>query len=387
LREREGLTSEEVSSVQDAFRAFAEKRSKMLGIGRVTDALRWLGYWISDSQARNQKISLRTELGGRKTLCEAEFLRIVRRQKEMDLKCTRQTFRQCAAEGGVQPLEVSNLRQALKMLNVGYLDHYAAWIRKHFPAKWVNKNATLDFEDFRRLVEGCRAKVRERLHRHHGFNDTEVAKLRIPFVKHALDQLDHNGGVVPSAKVSVLLCDLLPEMLYSNQVRNRVKNCMGGPTAKEDLTWFGFLRVMRRIEDSRAEENEKYEPVVTEKLGVPQEAIDEWFELYESFITPQFSGFSRNQLDIIVGKLGPLPDELLEEAEDLLRQTCKKGGNCQITVLDFVNLAMRCGGHLAPPPASADSDQQQTEQDRRESRRASGLTAGMVRSALASAVF
>merc|ERR1712110_930795 len=95
-----------------------------------------------------------------------EFMGLVRRYQDTDLKSTRSIFRQYADNGGAEPLRKRNLRKALKRINETYLDDAQSWLRDNLPSKWAPDDDEIgfDFEDFRRLVAGCQTKVCERLH-------------------------------------------------------------------------------------------------------------------------------------------------------------------------------------------------------------------------------
>merc|ERR1719230_1938740 len=157
------------------------------------------------------------------------------------MNATRASFRTHAPNNGASPLTRKRLRKALKQLNHCYLDDYMTWLRTNLPATWLfSQNSVIDFEDFRRLISGCRERVCKRLRQHYGFTDLEVARLRIVFVRYC-----QKDELVNAKGQGALFKSLVPAIDWYQEIRNRMKMAiqLAKCSSSKAISWQNFLLI------------------------------------------------------------------------------------------------------------------------------------------------
>lgn len=282
LRNREGFTAAERKDIAETFQRFDRSKTGEISTRSAGDALRWLGYLQGRRERR--RMEWRREYGQRGRLTEEEFVKIVREHAEGQLHRTRFVFREMADERGAGPLPFSRLADALKELTWGYQDEHEKWLRANMPHKWMLRNTTgFDFEEFRRVAEGCHRRMRDRLRAHQGFTDRDLAELRISF---AAECVKHGGSkTLPPAGLVELFPIICPVIETSPEVRNTIKKAMSmHKVGSGGLDWDGLVQVMRTYEDLLEEEEAAGAPLVKSELGVPATQIDDVLDIFHQYL-------------------------------------------------------------------------------------------------------
>lgn len=316
LRDREGFTSAEANEIGEAFRKFDSFERNALSTRQAFRALRWLGFLLHPKDLG--RVDWKYEADEFGVLLRPEFMRLVRRHFEATVISIRQIFREFSDQGGAKPMHKSKLRSALKRLDHGYLDDYLGWLHHNLPARWLfQKNASLDFEDFRRLVQGCRDKVCDRVRAQHGYIDVEIARLRILFVQHAEDGA---SGRVPPAGLIELFRQLHPSIQSSSEARNRLKKALEvNKCAGAGINWLLFLQVMRTHQTLLESDEESQAPLVMATLFLRRSRVDDFFDAFHRFVREGPGELNRQQITMIMGR-DQLTDEQLEEAIEALEE-------------------------------------------------------------------
>eukprot|EP00927_Polykrikos_kofoidii_P030943 TRINITY_DN26610_c0_g1_i1.p1 TRINITY_DN26610_c0_g1~~TRINITY_DN26610_c0_g1_i1.p1 ORF type:complete len:817 (+),score=119.58 TRINITY_DN26610_c0_g1_i1:104-2554(+) len=347
LRATHALTVSEVDASANVFKLFDSQGRGKLYSRQAWHALRWCGYLLNCKDNRTHVVDWSSLMSSTGHFCQESFVALVSQYHEVDLEYMRTFFRAFAEDGGAKKLHKKKIRSALKRLNSCYIDDYRAWLRSSLPSKWLfSDNSGLDFEDFRRLVTGCRERECERLRRHHGFTDTEVARLRIVFVKFAPDGA--NAPIGPAGQ-SKLFKTLIPAISSCSEARNRVKKSLevAGNLAN-GMTWPAFLQVMRRHADLLELDEESRSQRVMEELGVPVKNVNTFFDIYYEFTAPRnaidengpasLEPFAPEALQILAGRRAPLDKESLDLFKETLMAARKNKPQVVLTMDDFITM-------------------------------------------------
>jgi len=325
FRDRESFTNDEFQSIDEVFNMYDEKETGQISSRKVRQALRWLGFLLNPKDEAAQSVDWSHLVDGENgTLTVTEFRYLARRHQEADQKATRSVFRRVAGRAGAEPMRKEKLRKAVKKLNHAYLDDYTTWLRTNLPATWFSKSARLSFEDFRRLVDGCREKVCERLRANHGFTDVETAHLRISFVRYVRED-----GTVSAKAQGELFKSMIPTIEIDAEARNRLKNAMEFTNcASAALTWDAFLKVMRKREELEENYEDTLAPTVMKKLGISRYMSDHVFKIYQAFTRPGGEDMSleHSDLRLLSQHRGELTPEHLQLFSTLVQEYSKEGG-------------------------------------------------------------
>jgi len=309
-------TSSECERIRQVFALFDTYGKGELPARAVQHALRWLGFLLDPKDTARQVVDWKGELRESGRVSLDEFRSLVRRYQMADLQSTRSIFRLYADNGGADPLRKKNLRKALKRINETYLDDSQAWLRDNLPSKWMegDDEVGFDFEDFRRLVAGCQAKVCERLRKNQGFTDLEVCTLKVAFVKYAKDGLD---STLSEANQAALFMSLIPGMEKDNVSRNTMKKALEiNKCKKGQLTWSKFLSVMRTHVTITEEEMDIVAPDIAKELETNREGVEHFFDMYAAFTKNSLnSDMLPTDLRLLLG-----PDNIGKEDEDRLKR-------------------------------------------------------------------
>lgn len=251
LRNREGFCSRELLDIAETFRHFDRYRCGEIYARSLPGALGWLGF---PSDLADDQLDRRRHMYQRSRVSEQEFTKIVRDHTEAELRRTRAIFRELAHDGGTGPLPFTRLRDAVRKMCPVYVDEYERWLRKGMPQKWLTRStAEFDFEDFRRVIRGCRDANSQRLRTNKGFTDQEVAMLRISFMEQA-KKVGASSQLPPSAMIELFRA-FFPSIGTSPEVRGMLKKALSIHQCEhKGMDWQEFLAVMRTYEDLQEDE-------------------------------------------------------------------------------------------------------------------------------------
>jgi len=319
LRGREGFTLEEVSDIRDVFAKFDSTGRGEMPMKRVGLALTWLGFPSGPGIIGKAHKSVEIPSTGMAHITEAQFMRLVRKHREAELRAIRQVYRQFADNGGAGKLTADSLTAAVTRLNRLFVTDFNEWIKFYRHGSRSAKKVSFDYEEFRIIVQHCCAKQRQRIHANSGYSDMQLNKLRIEFVKYT-----HDGTTseVDAQGLMKLFKCLFPLAQTSTTVRNRLRKALeSNSSAKDDgLDWHTFLKVMQGYDDLVEIDTEEAIQDGLDVLCIPVRMVDEAQELIGRLIQG-----SKCSCPLTAGNViflaGAIVSDLKEgEAKDALEQ-------------------------------------------------------------------
>mmetsp|Transcript_5966 Transcript_5966/g.9522 ORF Transcript_5966/g.9522 Transcript_5966/m.9522 type:complete len:735 (-) Transcript_5966:92-2296(-) len=281
LRQSDGLHRELLAEVRAAFKKFDEGGRGQIRTRQVLPALQWLGLMLGLSMNSTGRSTWKARYGQRGCVCEAEFIRIAREFFEAEFRLVRSAYRGCAAANGAGLLSSGQLQLALKQVNISFPQYCEKWLLKsNMPSSWLDsQDAGLDIEEFRQVVEGCRASVRERFQVHSGFMWKEVQEIQYKFTKLGPEKDEK----LPQKKVMELLTFLVPAATRP-ELRDMMKEALRAHNcATQPLSMLSFLAVMRTFQDMAQAREDEAAPAVASELLLPRiDDVDDFLDIFHS---------------------------------------------------------------------------------------------------------
>lgn len=317
LKGREGFTVEEAEDLREVFKRFDSSGSGLMPIKRAQMALTWLGYMSGPGTLG--KANLQADAGKKlgNYMTEAQFMKCCRRHREMELRAIRKVFRSFSDDEGAGKLNMESLQNAVKKVNRTFHNDCLDWVKMHRPgARLARKAAGFDCEDFRVIVFHCREKMRQRIHKNHGFSEVQLSRLRIEFVKYTKD--GQSIEVSPKGLIKLFKA-LFPLAQSSTQVRDRLRKALENNNCKTSgLDWLGFLGVMRTYDDLVEEDREKNIQAAIRDLGVSAEDYEEAQDALSDLDHEGAIKLEVKQLRVLVKTV--LPNMTEEQAEQIIER-------------------------------------------------------------------
>lgn len=315
LRVREGFTAKEAEEIRDVFRRFDSSGRGEMPVKRVSAALTWLGYengCFGEMGKANRRLSLPSPSSGYVT--EVQFLKLVRKHREAELRVVRNVFRHFAEDGGAGKITMSKLGEAVSKLGRGFDPDFNEWMKTNRPgARVAKKHVSFDFEEFRKVVLYCREKLRDRSMKNCGFSPVQLSRFRIEFVKYTQDK----GSTTVNAKGAIkLFADMVPLSQTSVEVRDRLRKALATNNSKNgSLDWHSFLCVMRAYEDLVEVDAEHSIQAGIEALSIPSNCSEEAVAVVTRF---RQGANALTEEDVIFLAKGLEPDLTVEQAREVL---------------------------------------------------------------------
>lgn len=240
FRARNGHSREDLKELQEVFQRFATAQTEFdegvsLSEVELGLVLRWLGFspmltWLQDLITEN-------DADGSCELELSEFLKLMRRLREAELKAVQQVFDQESDTNGMLPVTV--LRRILTELN------YLPSLSLLKPVLQDYGASHADFQTLLRLLDQFRQNARTELRKNMGFNANEVRQYEQQFQAYTKNK--NGDGIVDGRQLARLLEQLAPQAATDKKAHKQIAQVLSEVIATGDggLTFPKFLQLMQ----------------------------------------------------------------------------------------------------------------------------------------------
>lgn len=313
---RDGFLLEELKEIENAFSMFDSDSSGTMCVAELREALTHLGYAVSLDSVH--LLTATVDAGSGCMLGPSEFRRLVRIQRDVDLRKLRAAF-EAYKEGEYLP--APGIASALNMAIGGSMEDV-----EELPASCQPEAATgggLDYEAFVGLAEESRAARAARLRRSAGFSPEELQDFRAAFSAHDQDR----RGQLNISEVKRALEDLgvacrsrwdqlaLLEQLEAARTSAQLVGAEGlSHQGSETVGFWELVHLMRLLRGSSNRAAEEKVQQAARELGF---SLDEVVEFRETFIRlkrriegSQYASVCLPQSSCSAAKDGILPTDI-----------------------------------------------------------------------------
>jgi len=275
-RRTEGFTGEQLEELQAAFKKFDKDNSGEIDAMELGDLLRNEGF--SPKLDVLQLLIGEYDVDGSGDIGMREYLKIMRRFRENEIKKFRRLFTRFDADGSGQ-MATEEIAGVLKELGHENID--LATVEQVIMEADTDQSGEVDWDEFVDLMERYRlAEVRER-NRKAGFNDEQVDDFLASFRRYDLD----GNGTIDVHELAPLLSDfkMAPRTVKERgELIERLGVC--ADLAGEErgmITFWVFLRLMRTLEDDDDRASLAVERKAAEKARFSIEEVSEFRAIFD----------------------------------------------------------------------------------------------------------
>ncbi|CAE7401971.1 Adck1 [Symbiodinium sp. CCMP2592] len=270
---REGFTRAEANELQEYYNRFAQTAgpadAKRISSYDAARALTWLGYRASHED--HQLTFSKVDVGNAGSISLAEFMKLVRIYRSVELEEIRASFLRIGLAGGTESGEEGRraARHSLAFLGMGRSStEKASKSRDVEDAKYgVLRNAVTKRSQMRAIAQ-----------MHHGFGADEVETMQSRF-----SQYDSDGsGAISAAELRLLCQEMLPKIATDPKSRPELIRLVKEMDSSGDgnLNFHEFLKLMRDLEDSQRKAKYAKEEHIVDQLPFTSHQIRDFREIF-----------------------------------------------------------------------------------------------------------
>jgi len=270
---REGFTRAEANELQEYYNRFAQTAgpadAMRISSYDAARALTWLGYRATHEE--HQLTFSKVDVGNAGSISLAEFMKLVRIYRSVELEEIRASFLRIGLAGGTESGEEGRraARHSLAFLGMGRGNtEKASKSRDVEDAKYgVLRNAVTKRSQMRAIAQ-----------MHHGFGADEVETMQSRF-----SQYDSDGsGAISAAELRLLCQEMLPKIATDPKSRPELIRLVKEMDSSGDghLNFDEFLKLMRDLEDSQRKAKYTKEEHVVDQLPFTSHQIRDFREIF-----------------------------------------------------------------------------------------------------------
>jgi calmodulin len=193
-----------------------------------------------------------------------------------------------------------------------------------------------DFFGFVKIVDRARSLVRDRMRRHAGFNDAEVAEYRMRFALYD----DDGSGDIGGGELRQLLGEILPAAAFSMKHRARLEKLL--KEADEDgngtLDFGDFLRLMRHHhDDCDREELQKIDTAIAE-TGFSDDEAQQFRTIFEEVDIESAGHISLSSVQKMIHGVCPLYRQHIAELTTIFNEVTGPDNPGEVDFPDFLRV-------------------------------------------------
>lgn len=363
-RRTEGFTGDELGELQGVFKRFDRDNSGEISTMELGDILRHEGY--HPKLDKLQQLCEEFDVDGSGEMGMREFLKLVRRFREAEVKRFRRLF-EAYANPETGTMETQELAGVLEELGQ---DVSMETVVEAVQSIDADGSGTVDWDEFMEWMERYRRlEVRDK-RRFCGFSDDQLEEFRAAFDMYDADK---SGDVAETELMRVLTdLNLAPrsEQEQAELLANlgRCRDLAEEPDGKN--TFWVFLQLLRDLEDDEDRASLAVERQAMEKAGFSRQEVGEFREIFEHWYTKLLvlgpacgaadscKALTAEGVARILRAIGIALPKASDYAllEDICRE-CDFDGNGQVDFPDFLVVMSRLVGsnfrgineHLARP--------------------------------------
>lgn len=278
FRMREGFLRAEVEELKEGFDKYDKRGHGEVDCIDLGHILRWLGY--SPSLQEQQILVAEVDIDHSGLLDFSEFMKLMRKKREAFFTKTFQAFCkhevECEAEAGTGQLKMETVLKALRLVGV---------FKVPFE---IDKDQTIDFEVFVRMVKKSHDIARDSFRANAGFTDDEVRGYKDAFNMYDADR----SGDISNRELQRLLVDLYPADAQSKESREKLAKVMEAADADGNgrLDFGDFLRMNRQYQTELENDRILKEHLVIEETGFDSSEVEGYRSLFKQESTRNAGG-------------------------------------------------------------------------------------------------
>jgi len=301
IRQHESFLASELADVEATFDSFDKERQGMLGGIALLCAFKWLGYPLRFEHIEDVREEF--DVKGNGLLNREEFKKLTRHYRQEAVKDMRDAFTNGDANQKGY-LELSELKIVLSSLDVVPLSAELGEALSDLKEEIGEKLDHCSFWQFVRLVDRIRGSARDRLRRHHGFDDEEVQRFRMQFNGFDADR----SGILHDRQLSNLIEELYPDVRSNRETHKKAKTLLETGDSDGDgmINFDDFLRMMRVVEEEALRDALATELRTIAACGYSKSEVKEFRKVFRMVDRDATGDVSFSELERMLSKLMPL---------------------------------------------------------------------------------
>lgn len=300
FRSKDGFLQSELDEIDEVFHKFSVKdgnAENLAGI-HLGAATRWMGFPASIQEV--QEICTEHDMDGNGGLDLPEFVRLMMRYRELEIRRVRRVFAHHDAD--------SNAKLCAKELSVVLLQSGIMPAQAHVDEVLArvggpDRERELGLWEFVGVVETYRREVRDKIRSNLCFTDLEVKQLKKRFLKFD----PKSTGRVTGSYLADMLADLFPAAETCLDAHAEVRALLRVSDVKGDgqLDWGEYLGMMRQVQDKRDELRLRRLHDAIKATGFKPEELAEFRKVFQRFDADRSGDMSLGEFEEMMGNVVP----------------------------------------------------------------------------------